>query len=37
MTDWVEFEHGLGRESERGVDWVGGKSRERRMHEREGR
>ena len=33
MTDRMELEHGLGRERERGVEWVGGRSRERRMHE----
>lgn len=33
MTDWMELEHGLSRERERGIEWVGTKSRERRMHE----
>lgn len=35
MTDWVELEHDLGREREGGIEWVGCKSRERRMHELE--
>lgn len=33
MTDWMKLEHDLGRERDREREWVGGKSRELRMHE----
>ena len=32
-TNRMELEHDLSRERPRGIEWVGGQSRERRMHE----